>query len=240
MNLKVYLRGLGIGIIVTAIIMLVIAGQNKASLSDSEIRERALALGMVDDSATLSQLELKNDKDIVLPEKTEEPQTTEAAEEVTATEENEEKKEPEATEEGTVSDGNEEAVEEVKAPEETEEAKEPEAAEEVKVSEDDMEAEASEASEATLEASEENTEAVADEQKVTNFDNGEKISFSVKSGEGSYTVAKHLSEIGLVSNATDFDNYLCRTGLDRRINAGSFSIPTSATEEEIANILAGR
>lgn len=211
MNLKVYLRGLGIGIIVTAIIMLVIAGQNKTSLSDSEIRERALALGMVDDSATLTQLELKNDKDVAKaadkPKVTETSETAEASKEINGSEVNEEA--------GT-----------------TKEENEPEVTAEVTVEE---------TVEETGEAAEEVTETVAaDDQKVTNSDNGEKIAFTVKSGEGSYTVAQHLSEIGLVSNATDFDNYLCRTGLDRRINAGSFSIPASATEEEIANILAGK
>ena len=211
MNLKVYLRGLGIGIIVTAIIMLVIAGQNKTSLSDSEIRERALALGMVDDSATLTQLELKNDKDVAKaadkPKVTETSETAEASKEINGFEVNEEA--------GT-----------------TKEENEPEVTAEVTVEE---------TVEETGEAAEEVTETVAaDDQKVTNSDNGEKIAFTVKSGEGSYTVAQHLSEIGLVSNATDFDNYLCRTGLDRRINAGSFSIPASATEEEIANILAGK
>lgn len=211
MNLKVYLRGLGIGIIVTAIIMLVIAGQNKTSLSDSEIRERALALGMVDDSATLTQLELKNDKDVAKeadkPKVTETSETAEVSKEIIGSEVNEEA--------GT-----------------TKEENEPEVTAEVTVEE---------TVEETGEAAEEVTETVAaDDQKVTNSDNGEKIAFTVKSGEGSYTVAQHLSEIGLVSNATDFDNYLCRTGLDRRINAGSFSIPASATEEEIANILAGK
>lgn len=239
MNLKVYLRGLGIGIIVTAIIMLVIAGQNKTSLSDSEIRERALALGMVDDSATLTQLELKNDKDAAKeadkPKVTETSETAEASKEINGSEVNEEagttkeENEPEVTAEVTV----EETVEETgEAAEEVTETVEAETTKEV----------ANEVSEEVQgEIAEEVAEEVAaDDQKVTNSDNGEKIAFTVKSGEGSYTVAQHLSEIGLVSNATDFDNYLCRTGLDRRINAGSFSIPASATEEEIANILAGK
>lgn len=54
MNLKYYLRGLGVGIIVTALIMGIALGGKKQTLSDDEIRERAKELGMVEESAVLS------------------------------------------------------------------------------------------------------------------------------------------------------------------------------------------
>ena len=54
MNLKYYLRGLGIGIIVTALIMGIAAGGKKETLSDSEIKERARALGMTEETTLLA------------------------------------------------------------------------------------------------------------------------------------------------------------------------------------------
>lgn len=54
MNLKYYLRGLGIGIIVTALIMGIAVGGKKETLSDSEIKERARALGMTEESTLLA------------------------------------------------------------------------------------------------------------------------------------------------------------------------------------------
>ena len=55
MGLKYYLRGLGVGIVVTALIMGIAAGVNsKEKLSDSEIRERAKELGMVEESTVLA------------------------------------------------------------------------------------------------------------------------------------------------------------------------------------------
>lgn len=54
MKLKYYLRGLGIGIAVTAAVLM-IAGGGKESLTDEEIMERASDLGMVE-SVTLSSL----------------------------------------------------------------------------------------------------------------------------------------------------------------------------------------
>lgn len=48
MNLKYYLRGLGIGIVVTAVIMGAASGGKKDKMSDAEIKERAAELGMVE------------------------------------------------------------------------------------------------------------------------------------------------------------------------------------------------
>lgn len=56
MKLKYYLRGLGIGIIVTAVIMGVTSGSRDKPLSDREIRERAAELGMVEQNGSLAEL----------------------------------------------------------------------------------------------------------------------------------------------------------------------------------------
>lgn len=64
MKLRYYMRGLGIGIIVTAVLMGISLGGTKEKLSDEEIRERARQLGMVE-STVLASLENKdeNNKD---------------------------------------------------------------------------------------------------------------------------------------------------------------------------------
>ena len=56
MNLKYYLRGLGTGILVTAILMGIALGGKKETLSDNEIRERARALGMTEESTRLADV----------------------------------------------------------------------------------------------------------------------------------------------------------------------------------------
>ena len=53
MNLKYYLRGLGIGIIVTALIMGIATSGKRETLSDSEIMERAKALGMTEETTLI-------------------------------------------------------------------------------------------------------------------------------------------------------------------------------------------
>ena len=44
MGLKYYMRGLGVGIVVTTLIMGILTGREKETLSDDEIRERARSL----------------------------------------------------------------------------------------------------------------------------------------------------------------------------------------------------
>ncbi len=55
MKLKYYMRGLGIGIIVSAILMGFIT-KNKGDMSDEEIKARAAELGMVEEQMTLADM----------------------------------------------------------------------------------------------------------------------------------------------------------------------------------------
>ena len=94
MKLRYYLRGLGIGMVVTALIM---GSSSKGSrpLTDAEIKAKAAALGMVEsDSLKLSDVAYTPqpaEETIATPEPTEKPTATpDATEEPTAT--------PEATE----------------------------------------------------------------------------------------------------------------------------------------------
>ncbi len=66
MKLKYYLRGLGIGIAVTAAVLM-LAGGGKENLTDEEILERAKELGMVE-SVTLSQHSSETESDSVCEE----------------------------------------------------------------------------------------------------------------------------------------------------------------------------
>lgn len=102
MKLKYYLRGLGIGILVTAVIMGVTQGSRKETLSDREIRERAAALGMVEPGNSLADLEASETPAATeIPEAIETPaatKTPEAAETPAATETPEAAETPAATE----------------------------------------------------------------------------------------------------------------------------------------------
>lgn len=82
MKLKYYLRGLGIGMAVTALILGISfsgrQGQEAQTLTDEQIRERASELGMVDSSElTLAALQNSAQTQTTMePEVTEEPKPT--------------------------------------------------------------------------------------------------------------------------------------------------------------------
>lgn len=113
MKLKYYLRGLGIGIIVTTLVLMVAFSGKKEKLSDQEIMQRAEQLGMVmaDEGQTETGTE-ENTGTEAQPETEQDVQKTEAGTEENADENTENASEPE-TEPQT------EAAAEPAAPEDT-------------------------------------------------------------------------------------------------------------------------
>ena len=61
-----------------------------------------------------------------------------------------------------------------------------------------------------------------------------------KRGSDSGSASRLLYEAGLVENAKAFDNYLCNNGYSRSINPGTYEIAPGTSEEEIAKIITGK
>ena len=211
MKLKYYLRGLGIGMAVTALILGISfsgrQGQEAQTLTDEQIRERASELGMVDSSeltlAALASSAAQTPEAAAEPEMTTEPEAT--AEPETTTE-------PEATAE----------------PETT---TEPEATTEPKMT---TEPEATAEPEITTEP-----ETTAEPELITAPEQSQ-TTITIKKGSDSGSVSRMLYEAGLVENAKAFDNYLCNNGYSRSINPGIYEIAPGTSEEEIAKIITGK
>ncbi len=221
MNLKYYLRGLGIGIVMTALIMgITAAGKNKP-LSDSEIIERAKALGMTEESTLLADAaeDGLQEEEELLSNENEESGKEQMPEEADAVA-------PEATEEAAPASSATPVPTMTATPEATatpEPTTEPTA---VPTPDATPAPTAKPTPSATPVPAEESTQEV------------EGITIQINSGDGSYTVCKKLEEAGLVDSASDFDTYLCEKGYDKRINVGTFTIPEGAEPDQIARILA--
>ena len=56
----------------------------------------------------------------------------------------------------------------------------------------------------------------------------------ISRGESSMTVSRNLQELGLVEDYRAFDRFLCDNGYDHSISTGTHEIPLGATYEEIA------
>ena len=207
MKLKYYLRGLGIGILVTTVI-LSLAGVGRKNMTDEEVVKRAKELGMVE-STLLSDLPDQTKTDEVRPTEPEtslQPETSEP-EESTSTPET-----PAAPEETTTTPETPAAPEETTTTPETPAAPEetPVAPEETPVSPEDG-----------------NPDTPA----------GETVTLVIGRGESSTTVSKNLKKAGIVEDAAAFDRFLCNNGYDKKIITGTYEIPYGASEEEIAKII---
>jgi len=222
MDLKYYLRGLGLGIIVTAVIMGVVLGGKNKSMTDDDVRKRAAELGMVDGNSRL----------------VEEDQTAEELlEELNASEDN--------PEDAIADDSdNENLLDEADAflnddpdkKSDSEEIAQPEAVAEETTETVEENSEPIEIQEEPQEEVQEESEEEVQESTPA----GDMVSFSISSGESSYTVAKKLEAAGLVPNASDYDTYLCQYGYDRYIRTGSFEVRSGASDEEIAKLITGK
>lgn len=209
MNLKYYLRGLGTGILVTAILMGIALGGKKETLSDNEIRERAKALGMTEESTRLA--------DAV---------TTSPKEEVTAA--------PEAVPEDGAQAAPKPTVKVTPKPTANVTSK-PTEMPTPKTEEAPEKATSKPISAATPETEESMKPA---EEAVTEPSDG-TISIQIAGGDDSYAVCRKLEEAGLIISASDFDRYLYENGYDKRLNIGTYKIPEGTDPQEIARIIAG-
>ena len=213
MKLKYYLRGLGIGIAVTALV-LALAGSGKESLTDEEIIARAKELGMVE-SVTLSQLaedktseEVSEDISAMSSEEVSENVTSEGEDASLAISENEE-------------------VSEVNSSENAQGTSGAETYEESNSEENASESTSEETSEVNFETQ---TSEVIDEYVIV----------EVGAGDGSDTVSRKLEALGMVEDAQMYDDFLCANGYDKILQTGVHEIPRTADWDTIAEILAGR
>ena len=221
MKLKYYLRGLGIGMAVTALILGISfsgrQGQEAQTLTDEQIRERASELGMVDSSElTLAALQNSAQPQITMePEVTEESKLTADPETTT---------EPEATAES-------ETMTEPKATAEPEMTTKPEVT---------AEPEMTTKPETTAEPEMTTKPEATKEPELITAPEQSQTTITIKKGSDSGSVSRVLSEAGLVENAKAFDNYLCNNGYSRSINPGIYEIAPGSSEEEIAKIITGK
>ncbi|MBQ9550006.1 MAG: hypothetical protein IJU87_04260 [Lachnospiraceae bacterium] len=257
MNLRSYLRGAGLGILVAAVILTFGGGSRTKAMTDAEVLERARELGMSDGNETLTEAYTVATAPEIekMPEIEENPEIEEIPEKPseavgeTGSVSNITPSEP-AAEKATEKPAAEEAAEKPAAEEAAEKPTAEEAAE--KPAEDileesiknrqttelksDLTGEDKTKSELLADAAE--TEAES-EPSITETETG-FVSVHINAGSSSTVVAKELEKAGAVSCASAFDGFLCANGYDRRLSTGDFRIPAGASDEEIARILMRR
>lgn len=217
MKLKIYLRGLGIGIVVTALIM-GIATKDGRPMTDAEIKAAAAKLGMVEsDQLKLTDLP-GNGQGTPAPQTpvSPSPDPTDSPKPTGSSESGEN-----PSEEGE-SDGAADPAEQ--------EAEEPEPG---TASTLPPTPEPNPRPTPTPESTP--TSTPTPEPDATGVTGTVKI--TIRSGTGSRAASNLLAEAGLVADAEAFDQYLCDNDYARRVCTGTFDIPMGASEEQIAKII---
>ena len=212
MKLKYYMRGLGIGIVVAAVLMGIALGGDKERLSDDEIMARAKALGMVESSVLAdlnkdkeTEINPENDTQSEAEDETQEPSQDEPVKEP----QSEQQTDPEEEQQ---SEPEKEQQSEPKDEPQTEPEKEPQ--------------------------TEPDNQPDAEAQNPPQEDAQEEyVTLVIERGESSVSVSRSLAELGLVESAKDYDRYLCSNGYDKSIKVGTHKIKVGSTEKEIAEII---
>lgn len=231
MKLRMYLRGLGLGMIVTALVLSFGVKSENKTMTDAEVRARAKELGMVEESEKL--------KDAVSKEAV---NGEEAAAEVTDSA-NEDEPAEEVTEPNEVkADGTDKSEEpaEVKKPEAAkDDAGKPEAVTEEPVKESSPEEKVEDSKDAAeIDNKKEEIKEVARDEKKSEDDKSKKpYNLTVERGYSSNRVAGILEDAGVIDNAAAFDRYLCSNGYDKRISVGSYQIPKGADYSTVAKLI---
>lgn len=246
MNLKSYMRGIGIGMMVTVAIFLIAGAGKKQTMTDAEVKARARELGMKDDVTFVSDV-AEGDKDGAAisgsvdkesdVEKTSDEKVTPEIEVIPTGETDkasaDEKDEGEVTKEvtPTPTPTKEPTKEVTPTPSPTKEATPtPTPTKEVAPTPTPTK-EVTPTPTPTKEATPTPTPTKEPEG------DDKSIIIVVNSGDGSGTVARKLYEAGLVANANEYDQYLMANGYDKTITVGNHVISVTATKEEIAKNL---
>lgn len=233
MEKKYYFRGLGLGIIVTALIMgIALARGEKGKMTDAEVIARAKELGMTENTRLLESSETDEN-----PKETEE--TEASAEEEKAGEES--AKEPVKKDIAVAQpkdDAKQPTKDDVKEPAKTE----PAAQENVTSGNTTQSKKPQTGTNEMTKQDEDTGQKVPEEESLqekssTQQAAAEETSITIVSGDGSYKVAKKLEEAGVIFSASSFDDFLCQHGYDKRLRTGTFRIPAGASDEEIAGIV---
>lgn len=65
----------------------------------------------------------------------------------------------------------------------------------------------------------------------------ESVSIKIVKGDNSVSVSRRMYEAGLVESAVEFDKYLCKNKYDKKISVGTFDIKFGLTFEQMAKII---
>lgn len=219
MRLKYFLRGVGIGILVTTII-LTATHASERKMSDSEVIDRAIELGM---SFSASHSGQQSGTEEASPDESSTGQET-SGDDVTDDLQNETETEP----------GSQSPSETVSESTSDGEASTGKVSEAVTGMTTQAITETTETTETTTELTTGNDNAGS---AAGVMNNEVTCTINITRGMSSRTVCDMLKQNGIIEDAADFDRYLIKTGYDDKIRVGEVEVNSGMTYEELTALL---
>ncbi|MCR4930693.1 MAG: MSCRAMM family adhesin SdrC [Lachnospiraceae bacterium] len=254
MNIRNYLKGIGVGIIVASLVLIIAGKFNNKAMSDEDVIKRAKELGMVE-STTLTQPSANNglantsdtqvvsdDKSTVTDDSNESKDSTDIAvdKSLTSTDNannskdsngNADNKTVNASDTDSKSNSDSKTTDDKTA----------------NTSDSDSKTSDDKSTDTTSNNADKNTS----DNNSSNVDNKtsnvtdktvkstDTVSVEVKSGMSSESAAAAVKDAGLVDDDIEFNKYLCANGYDKRLRVGQYDIPKGSDFDTIAKYLCG-
>lgn len=211
-KLKYFIRGLGVGIIFTAIVMSISLQASRSriirenALTKQEIMEKAYSYGMVlgkeeDSASTLTDEDTQKKQE----------EDTKKQEEVSNKQEDSEGQEVASTEDNSKEDQD---VESTKKDD--------------KIVKEEKE---------NIDTNEQNAMIKEDKSDNNSIVSIDYVPITVTSGMTATSVSKYLKEVGIIEDSDEFRAYLSEQGYAAKIRTGEYLIPVSSTYKKIADII---
>lgn len=211
-KLKYFIRGLGVGIIFTAIVMSISLQASRSriirenALTKQEIMEKAYSYGMVlgkeeDSASTLTDEDTQKKQE----------EDTKKQEEVSNKQEDSEGQEVASTEDNSKEDQD---VESTKKDD--------------KIVKEEKE---------NIDTNEQNAMIKEDKSDNNSIVSIDYVPITVTSGMTATSVSKYLKEVGIIEDSDEFRVYLSEQGYAAKIRTGEYLIPVSSTYKKIADII---
>lgn len=227
LKLRYFIRGLGIGIVFTAIVMSLSLQAARSriirenALTKEEIMEKAMGYGMILDSTEDTTPIEQNESSQVKQDEEENQNSDNQNEDESKDVDDQQKDDDEQQEENKNAESDKEEVDSsVDSQEDEEEVKQ-----ETKDSDSDKDTDISE---------EDTEESSNKEESIVSID---YIPIKITSGMTATDVGKLLKEKKVIEDVDEFRSYMSEQGYSSKILIGNYLIPVNATYKKIANII---
>ena len=235
MNIRNYLKGIGVGIIVASLVLIIAGKFNNKAMTDDDVIKRAKELGMVE-STTLTQPSANNglvsndsnDRAIADDKESNVTDQSGTGEDANADATNTADADKNTTDANNSSDKNQSSTDNNN----TAKGTDTNTTNNQTGSDTDKNSTATDSNSST----DKNQTGAGSDKTVKS---SETVSVEVKSGMSSESAAAAAKDAGLVDDDIEFNKYLCANGYDKRLRVGQYDIPKGSDFETIAKYLCG-